>query len=318
MCDLKTVPLAELITQCQAQTLAYLRTKEAGDDRYCLELYRRAVQEGDQRAWAFIYTFYSTEEFLGDHYLLKWIGSWMSGHHGPAIRASYTEEEIVQEIWLRFMRSEAAQQFNFPDMRRLMAYLRRLVNNFIMDAVRRRLPEVVDPRSDQDAAGIDMVLRTVPDSHQAVDQIVLHQEALDALMGEIVGAIVSTPEEWLVFRGYFLDELPPRKLYRLHPGVFAHGQVETIRTRLVRRLRKAPHLLSRYIKIVVLHDDERQRVVFEQALMDGADDSALLDTYPGLFVDALDVLATKIRVVEALRSRPLLLKFLALDGAEKV
>ena len=61
-----------------------------GDDRYCLELFRRAVQDGDQGAWAFIYTFYSTEEFLGEHYLLKWVRSWLGGRHGASILASYT------------------------------------------------------------------------------------------------------------------------------------------------------------------------------------------------------------------------------------
>jgi RNA polymerase sigma factor (sigma-70 family) len=307
---LTSLPLAELVAHCQAQTLAYLRTRELGDDRYCLELFRRAVQDDDQRAWAFVYTFYSTEEFLGDHYLLKWVRSWLHGRHGALIRAFHTEEEMVQEVWLRFMRSDAARNFSFTDMRHLMAYLRRLVNNYAMDLARRKAPDIVEHDGAGEENYFEEVLRSIPDESQGMERMITSQEDIDRLLREIVGAIVTTERESLVFRGYFLDELPPRKLYELYPGIFARGEVETIRTRLVRRLRRTPYLLTRYIHLVILRDDERSRLVFDYSLVAGWPDSQVLLRYPSYFADRADLLAAKVHVLEALSSRPELLRFL--------
>lgn len=315
MIDRRTVPLAELIERCQEQTLHYLRTQEQSDASYCLELFRRAVQDGDQKAWAFIYTFYSTPEFLGDHYLLKWIRSWLNGRHSTTIRGRYTEEEMVQEIWLRFMRSEAAQEFRFDDMRNLMAFLRRLTNNFALDVARRRSPVLVES-SGNDGHVIDpeALLRSIPGDQRAMIDRIANAEAMTTLLSEIVGAIVKTEREWQVFQAYFLDELPPRKLYELYPDRFARGEVETIRTRLSRRLRKAPFLVSRYIKLIILEDDERQKLVFEYSLLSGWPDSQLQQRYPGLFPSQTDVLTTKTRVLSMLRTQRALLKCLNLPS----
>lgn len=313
MIDRRTVPLAELIERCQEQTLHYLRTQEQGDASYCLELFRRAIQDGDQRAWAFIYTFYSTPEFFGDHYLLKWIRSWLNGRHSAAIRVRYTEEEMVQEIWLRFMRSEAAQEFRFDDMRYLMGFLRRSTNNFALDVARRRSPAFVDVSGHGDQQiDTEALLRSIPADQRAISDRVANAEAMAALLREIVGVVVTTEQEWQVFQAYFLDELPPRKLYELYPGRFAQGEVETIRTRLSRRLRKAPFLVTRYVKLVILEDDERQKLVFEHSLLSGWPDAQLQQRYPGLFPSQNDVLTTRTQVLSTLRTQPALLKCLNL------
>jgi hypothetical protein len=314
MSDHHTAPLSYLIERCQEETMRYLRTHVLGDDSYCLELFRRAIQDGDEQAWAFIYTFYSTEDFLGEHYLLKWVRSWLNGRHGAVIRSAFTEEEMVQEVWLRLMHSEAARTFSFASMSHLMAFVRRLINNLALDAARRRVPDVVEPMTEDEAIGLDYVLGSVPDSHAAVEEVMARQEAMDALLKEVVDGVLTTTNEWLVFRGYFLEDLPPRKLYTLYPGVFAPGEVETTRTRLARRLRKAPYLLSRYVQVVVLADDERLALIFQHTLIEGWPDRLLLDRYPHLFSDQGDVFAAKIQVLRAIRNRPALMHLLARES----
>jgi DNA-directed RNA polymerase specialized sigma24 family protein len=312
MTDLGTLPVADLMARCQAQTLAYLRSKEVGDDQCCLELFRRAIQQDDQAAWAFIYTWYSTEEFLGEHYLLKWVRGWLNGRHGSAIRVYLTEEEMVQEVWLRFMRSEAARNFNFSDMGHLMAFLRRLVNNYALDVARRKGPELVEHLDDTDDSALDLLLRSLPDEHVPIEAAVVNQEAVDDLLREVVGEIIITEQEMLVFRGYFLEELPPRRLYELYPGRFAHGEVEAIRTRLSRRLRKVPYLLMRYVHLVVLEEDERRKLVFNTSLAQGWPDHRVLAMHPDLFRDGQELLDIKVHILEALNNRPLVRRFLGL------
>ncbi len=311
MVNLRSLALDQLIQCCHATTVTYLRTHQAGDDSYCLELFRRAVQDHNETAWAFIYTAYSTDELLGEHYILKWVRSWLNGRHGAAIRSAYTEDEIVQEIWLRFSSSEAARTFNFESMSQLMSYLRRLVNNFIMDTARRRAPQVIDPSTEQEAAHIEQMMRTVPDQRSnGVDNLMAEHESLEELLQQIGNEIITNESEWLVFRNYFLERLPPRKLYALYPGAFAPGEVEVIRTRLVRRLRKSPFILHRYIQLVVLADDERLSLVLQHAILDGWPDEQLLQRYPTVFPNLSDVLTAKVQIVKALHSNPTLLQLL--------
>lgn len=310
MADPRSLALEQLIQQCNATTIRYLRLHEVGDDCYCLELFRRALQEHDERAWAYIYTTYSTEEFLGKHYVLKWVRSWLHGRHGAAIRSAFTEEEIVHEIWLRFAQSEVARNFSFESMSQLMSYLRRLINNFIMDAARRRAPQIIESSTELEAASLEQKMKTMPDRANGVESMVSEHEAMAEMLREIDDHLIANEREGLVFRGYFLERLPPRKLYLLHPNLFAPGEVEIIRTRLVRRLRKSPFILNRYIQLVVLADNERLGLVFQHAILDNWTDEQLLQRYPACFPDLGALLAAKVETVELLHGNPTLLQML--------
>jgi len=292
--------------------MRYLRTREAHSDSYCLELFRRAVQLGNEGAWAFIYTFYSTEEFLGDHYLLKWVRSWMHGRHGALIRAAYTEEEFVQEVWLRFMHSDAGKAFTFDTMAHLMAFLRRLVNNFALDLTRRRAPEVVEASTEGEAANLEQVIRRVPDSAEDLEEHLTRQESLETLLSAVWIDIVATEHEWIVFQDHFLEGLPPREVYRLHPMTFAPNEVKITRTRLARRMRKTPFLLNHYVRLIVLDDDEKLTTVFQHSILEGASDEWLLANFSGLFHSQADLIQAKTLVLRSIQSRPALLQLISL------
>lgn len=312
MPDPSTLPLSELIACCQENTMRYLRTREAKDDCYCLELFRRAVQLGDEGAWAFIYTFYSTEEFLGDHYLLKWVRSWMHGRHGPLIRTAFTEEEFVQEVWLRFMHSDAGKAFTFDTMAHLMAFLRRLVNNFALDLARRRMPTLVEASTEGEAASLEQAIRRVPDESEDLEEHLTRQESLETLLSAVWIDIVATDHEWLVFRDHFLEGLPPREVYRLHPAAFAPNEVEVTRTRLARRMRKAPFLLNHYIRLIVLDDDEKLTTVFQHTILEGASDEWMLAHFNGLFRSQADLIEAKTSLLRTIQKRPALLQMISL------
>lgn len=310
MSTISAVPLSDLIACCQENTMRYLRTREASNDSYCLELFRRAVQHGDEGAWAFIYTFYSTEEFLGDHYLLKWVRSWVHGRHGALIRAAFTEEEFVQEVWLRFMHSDAGKAFSFETMAHLMAYLRRLVNNFALDLTRRRTPALVEAATEGEAASLEQAIRRVPDQGEDIEEHLTRQESLETLLSAVWIDIVVTDHEWLVFQDHFLEGLPPREVYRLHPDTFAPNEVEITRTRLARRMRKAPFLLEYYIRLIVLEDDEKLTTVFKHSILEGAPDSWLLEHFTGLFRSQAELNQARTSVLRAMQSRPVILQLL--------
>ena len=312
MTDLRSLALEQLVQQCNATTIRYLRLHVAGDDGHCLELFRRALQDHNENAWAYIYTTYSTEEFLGEHYILKWVRSWLHGRHGAAIRSAFTEEEIVHEVWLRFAQSDAARAFSCESMSQLMGYLRRLTNNFVMDVARRRAPQIIESSTEQEATSLEQKLRTIPDRTNGVDDLVSESEAMEEMLRQISDHLITNEREELVFRGYFLERLPPRKLYALHPDLFAPGEVEIIRTRLVRRLRKSPFILNRYIQLVVLADDQRLGLVFQHAILDNWSDERLLERYPSCFPSVAELMTAKVEIVELLHDNPTLLQLLNL------
>src|SRR5689334_16131673 len=89
------------------------------------ELFRRAIVDRDEEAWADIYT----------HYRLMLIG-WArhAGAHAPAV-ASY--EDIADRALARAWSALGAEQFvQFPNLATLLGYLRACVGAVVIDAAR--------------------------------------------------------------------------------------------------------------------------------------------------------------------------------------
>jgi len=135
---------------------------------------------------------------------------------------------------------------------------------------------------------------------------------LETLLSVVWIDIVATDREWLVFQDHFLEGLPPRDVYRLHPATFAPNEVEVTRTRLARRMRKAPFLLNLYIRLIVLDDDEKLTTVFQHSILGGASDEWLLARFNGLFHSHAELIQAKTALLRAMQRRPALLELIAL------
>src|SRR6266516_1194292 len=120
---LRDMNLAALSDRCVSEIGKYSR-KEPHDDQYCLEIFRRAMLDGDERAWEILH-----ERFSG--ILLNWV------RIHPNREAAYRcddEKSYVDRAFRRlWMRSRRNQALEFNTLAGALCFLRMCLNSDIVD-----------------------------------------------------------------------------------------------------------------------------------------------------------------------------------------
>ncbi|HLI05677.1 MAG TPA: hypothetical protein VKV40_03835 [Ktedonobacteraceae bacterium] len=119
------IPLTVLALLCQDELKRY-RRKESGEQSYCLELIRRAVQQQSEQAWAVIQECFSET-------LCCWIRSHSS--RDTALRLD-TEENYVAQTIARFWSAMRDQSVVFTSLAAVLSYLRATLTGILIDTVR--------------------------------------------------------------------------------------------------------------------------------------------------------------------------------------
>src|SRR6266516_7116880 len=79
------------------------RRMEPSEDRYCLELLRRALVEQDEAAWSIVYTQWQES-----------VRYWFRGNANCAAALRYDDEQAyIDDTFKRFWQSVKAQQLEF-------------------------------------------------------------------------------------------------------------------------------------------------------------------------------------------------------------
>jgi hypothetical protein len=165
----KDMGLSELADRCKSEMNNYSR-REAHDDQYCLEIFRRAMLQGDSSAW----------ELLHQHFkstLVRWLRS-----HPNRQAASWldSEENYIVQAFERFWSSSVHnQQLEFSTLPAALRYLHASLNGAILDTLRNYLrakeepmPEAGfpgEPVTEDSDDGRDLwqiIQRMLPDKHE--------------------------------------------------------------------------------------------------------------------------------------------------------
>src|SRR5690349_3933293 len=102
------------------------RRKEPTDDRYCLELLRRALVEQDEAAWNIVYTHWQES-----------VRHWFRGNATCAAALRYNDEQsYIDDTFKRFWQSVKTQQLEFPSLASVLRYLRLCLNSVMIDTLR--------------------------------------------------------------------------------------------------------------------------------------------------------------------------------------
>ena len=208
------MPVAELARRC-AEEMARYRRGQCSDPRYCYELFRCALVEQDEEAWAAVYSQY--------HRLVcRWVGDVPGDPDG-----------LVNETFERLWRAIPPDRFgDFSTLGGILEYLKRCAQCTAIDARRRE-----ERQQAEEAALARMQVwgaggKPSP-SEQALDAIVSEQlieRARERLHG--LG-------EQLVFRASFEWNLRPGTIAERWPDTFASArEVSRIKERILRRLRR--------------------------------------------------------------------------------
>lgn len=190
------------------------------DDRYCLELFLRAIHQRDELAWKLI-----ADQFSGT--VLGWLRQ-----HPCASRLRNQEEPdaYVSAAFSKFWLATASPGATTPDFRTLasvLAYLRSCLNSVVLDEMRQlKTRSREGPLEDMSDTAVDEPLR----------------QSVQELWTVIERALPDRREQRLVYLLFVLD-LKPRDVVRIAPQDFPTAQeVYRLTRNVLDRLRRNPAL----------------------------------------------------------------------------
>ncbi len=205
--------IAELARRCAEEMARYQRERH-GDSSSCFELFRRALEQGDDEAWASIYSQY--------HRLVRgWLG-----------KALGKSDFLVNRVFERFWRATSPQGLaRFASLGSILEYLKRCAISEAGDEGRRLKRRQQEEQALHHVHAVMCQLGTEFSPEQVVDRVA--QEELFTCVTQALHSV----EERLVFRAMFEWGLKPRMLVERWPDTFeSPPQVSRIKARILRRL----------------------------------------------------------------------------------
>lgn len=128
--DMEELPgqmsLSALEDRCASEINNY-RRREPSNDRYCLEIFRRALLQHDDNAWEML-----------QHRFSPLVLGWMRRHPRRDAACRYdSEENYVAQAFSRFWQATAHnQELEFDTLAAALRYLQASLNGAIMDTLR--------------------------------------------------------------------------------------------------------------------------------------------------------------------------------------
>ncbi len=176
---------------------------EASDDRYSLEIFRRAVVLQDNEAWTALQALFS------EH-----IHSWFVRHayREAALRYEPVEQTYIDDTFRRFWQAVSDQRLMFCSLAGAIRYLHMCLNCAVMDVLRAYARPHEEPLPDDGSSG------------ELVVEDIYHEEDLWELLK---GLLCDEREQRLAYL-LFHCNLKPREIMRYAPGEF-NGETEIYR-----------------------------------------------------------------------------------------
>lgn len=219
---LRQLSLDTVIQECHAESRQE-RQRESG---YCFELFRRALEEGDQAAWAAIAVQYR-------QLLLNWIYGYRAVTFTPD-EAEATAHEALERFWRTLSARAPDITSHFAHVGALLKYLNQCVIATILDQQRRaqRRARLVE-RLQADA----IALQPIASDTDTLERLCRAEQV--AQVRQWVQTHVTDPHEQLVLRLSFEQALTPAQIAQQYPQQFADAQaVRRLKERILKRARR--------------------------------------------------------------------------------
>lgn len=205
--------LSALADEC-ADQLQRRRRKEPSDDRYCLEILRRALVEQVDLAWSMVQRCFS-----------EVVRIWLRSHPGSdvALRRD-AEENYIAQTFSRFWYATRNQQLEFTTLNGALSYLHATLNGIIMDTMRVHFRSVEVPLPDPGFSG-------EPSAEEHEDGRMLWESIQNLLPDE--------GERRLVYLLYYCG-LKPREIVRRFPQEYGDvKEIYRVNQNIIDRLRRS-------------------------------------------------------------------------------
>ncbi|MBA2677526.1 MAG: hypothetical protein H0U76_03910 [Ktedonobacteraceae bacterium] len=214
-----------LIQEVQQEISQYLRFHQT-DTTWAFELFRRAIMERDEQAWAGLYLLYSNQ-----------VNSWIL----RCIPGTPLEPEDVASLnnaaFAKFAHSLSPEKFPaFASAERVLAYFKLCVRSVVCDEMRRRTYRA------QHEEPIEAIEKE-PLIDDPADGVAAKLEALE--VWQIIFGEVESLAEAVILQQHCLLGRPLRELPQRYPTMFQSvDDVYRVKRNVIERLRRNHQLLT--------------------------------------------------------------------------
>lgn len=219
----RDLTLAGLAHRCAQETERFFQ-KVAYDARYCFELFRRAIEERNQRAWDLLYRQYRTL-----------VVGWARRH--PAFvdsgeEAQYFVNRAFEKMWSAMSPEKFTQ---FGNLKSVLRYLQMCVHSAVIDQTRSTEPPTTDTPPEE----------TVGDEREpeeTAEEQVLERLSRRRVWREVDARLKDEQERKVVY-GSFVLGLKPSRLYEHYSGSFHDvNEIYRVKENVMARFRRDTEL----------------------------------------------------------------------------
>lgn len=214
----RSLTIPQLAERCQAEAAHYKQTGQS-DERYCFELFRRALIERDEAAWQVIYTQYQS-------LVATWVHNY-SRFPQTNEEADFFINAAFARLWQFGVRADTAAKLD--NLGKCLGYLKLCVGSALEDYLR---------KVKRDALKQAIQLKNYDRSSSEVEEPETFPLTLEEL-GQALWNTVQDNSERLVAEESWVYGFAPREIQAHHPDLFtATAEVSQIKRNIIKRLRR--------------------------------------------------------------------------------
>ncbi len=223
---LRLLPLPLLVLRCQEESACFYRGSTY-DPRFAHELFRRALEQRDDAAWAELFSLYRVL-----------VESWVR-RSGALAATQESAEHFVVAAFTRFWQAIPPERFSsFPSLSSLLQYLQRCSGCVVIDAARAQSHRQT---VSEDAIPVSAIPTISPDT-EALAQI--EQEEF----WRLISSLLHTEAERIVIHESFLMHLRPSEILERHQHTFADvNEIYVTKRNVLNRLSRNAELRQHLI-----------------------------------------------------------------------
>jgi len=217
--QMELLSINELARCCSEETNKFLK-QSVSNDRYCLELFRRAITQRDEDAWACIYQQYA-----------PLVLTWVNQHQSAApLLGQDGSAPLVNAAFAKFSQAlTPAKMGNFDSLAAVLKYLKMCVHSVIADEVRSRQARQYEETLE--------LIEHEPASDDPADDVVSNISA-QGLWQVIQEELNSEDERVLIYLAY-VHGMKPSEISSQHRKLLPSVEdVYRIKSNVLERLRR--------------------------------------------------------------------------------
>ncbi len=216
---IQLLSINDLAHCCAEETSKFLR-QSVSNDRYCLELFRRAIVQRDDAAWSCIYQQYA-----------PLVLTWVTQHQSAApLLGQEGSGPLVNAVFAKFAQAlTPAKMDNFDSLAAILKYLKMCVHSVVADEVRSRQSRQFEETLEQ--------IEHEPAGDDPADDVVSSLSAQS--LWQIIQEELNNEEERVLIYLAYIHGMKPGEISSQHRRLFPTvDDVYRIKRNVLERLRR--------------------------------------------------------------------------------